>query len=154
MGEAAMSEQTIDEVRGQELDKLAEAMCANALRSDTPQLSHQAYIRAVGIAAVATALAVTPADAESGIASIFDGGKTANGRYLTAHDWSVAHRSIRLGSLVRITNVRDGRSVTAPVRDRGPYVKTRIVDCLPRVAAALSINGLGAVILTIISGGH
>ena len=81
-----MSEQTIDEVRGQELDKIAEAMCSNALRSDTPLLSHQAYIRAVGIAAAATALAVTPTDAESGIASIFDGGKTAGGRHLTAHD--------------------------------------------------------------------
>jgi rare lipoprotein A len=152
-GEAAMSEQTIDEVRGQELDKIAEAMCSNALRSDTP-LSHQAYIRAVGIAAVATALAVTPTDAESGIASIFDGGKTASGRHLTAHDWAVAHKTIRLGSLVRITNVRNGRSVTAPVRDRGPYVKSRIVDCLPRVAAALGINGLASVILTIISKGH
>jgi rare lipoprotein A len=149
-----MSEQAIDEVRGQELDKLAEAMCSNALRSDTPLLSHQAYIRAVGIAAVATALAVTPADAESGIASIFDGGKTASGRHLTAHDWAVAHRTIRLGSLVRITNVRNGRSVTAPVRDRGPYVKSRILDCLPRVARALGINGLAAVLLTIISRGH
>jgi rare lipoprotein A len=55
---------------------------------------------------------------------------------------------------VRVTNVRNGRSVAAPVRDRGPYVKSRIVDCLPRVAAALGINGLGAVILTIISGRH
>jgi hypothetical protein len=81
-----MSEQAIDEVRGQELDKLAEAMCSNALRSDTPLLSHRAYIRAVSVAVVATALAVTPADAESGIASIFDGGKTAGGRHLTAHD--------------------------------------------------------------------
>jgi rare lipoprotein A (peptidoglycan hydrolase) len=50
---------------------------------------------------------------------------------------------------VPITNVRNGRRVTAPVRDRGPYVKTRIVDCLPRVAAVLGINGLAAVILTI-----
>jgi rare lipoprotein A (peptidoglycan hydrolase) len=111
-----MSEQTIDEVRGQELDKLAEAMCSNALRSNTPLLSHQAYIRAVGIAAVATVLAVTPADAESGIASIFDGGKTASGRHLTANGWAVAHKTIRLGLLVRISNVRNGRSVTAPVR--------------------------------------
>ena len=112
--------QASDHIR--ELDKLAEAMCSNALRSDASLLSHQAYIRAVGIPAVATALAVTPADAESGTASIFYGGKIASGRHLTAHDWAVAHKAIRLGSLVRITNVRSGRRVTAPVRDRGPYV--------------------------------
>jgi rare lipoprotein A len=84
---------------------------------------------------------------------VFSGGHTVDGRYLGRQDWAVGHRTLPLGTHVRLTH--NGRSIVAQVRDRGPYAdpRHRIVDVLPRISAVLALNGLARVILTVI-GGH
>jgi rare lipoprotein A len=83
---------------------------------------------------------ILPSQAQIGLASIFSGGRTARGDYLHGHEWAIAHRWLPLGTKVLITNKRNGRQVVAVIRDRGPYVRGRIIDCLPRVAYALGFN--------------
>ncbi len=56
------------------------------------------------------------------------GNKTADGTVLTPKTRGVAHKTLPLGTQVRITDPRTGRSVTAPVIDRGPYHGNREYD--------------------------
>ena len=56
------------------------------------------------------------------------GNKTADGTVLTPNTRGVAHKTLPLGTQVRITDPRTGRSVTAPVIDRGPYHGNREYD--------------------------
>jgi rare lipoprotein A len=64
----------------------------------------------------------------------FHGRQTASGEIFDSGDLTMAHRSLPLGSEVRVTNLDNGRSVVLRVNDRGPYVDGRIAD-LSRAAA-------------------
>lgn len=77
------------------------------------------------------------AKTEVGIASIFTGGHTSDGRFLSRGDWGVAHKTLPIGTKIMITNRLTNAHVIVPVRDRGPYIRGRIVDCLPAVATML-----------------
>jgi len=65
----------------------------------------------------------------------FEGRSTASGEPYRAAKYTAAHRSLPFGTLLRVTNVRNGRSVVVRVNDRGPFHARRIVD-LSRAAAA------------------
>ena len=69
---------------------------------------------------------------EKGIASWygepFHGRRTANGEVYDMFGLSAAHRLLPLGSQIKVTNLKNGRSVTVPVNDRGPFVRGRILD--------------------------
>jgi hypothetical protein len=65
----------------------------------------------------------------------FEGRPTASGETYRAAGMTAAHRTLPFGSLVRVTNLRNGRSVVVRVNDRGPYHARRVVD-LSRAAAA------------------
>src|SRR5512135_76488 len=65
----------------------------------------------------------------------FQGRRTASGEIFNTRALTMAHRSLPLGSHVRVTNLDNGRSVVLRVNDRGPYVRGRIAD-LSRAAAA------------------
>ena len=58
----------------------------------------------------------------------FQNRKTAIGERYQAGQNTAAHRSLPFGSQVRVTNVRNGRSVVVRINDRGPYVRGRIID--------------------------
>jgi len=89
--------------------------------------------------------------AESGIASIYpyDGEKTANGKHANPSGLTAAHRTLPLGTHVRVTNQRNGRSVTVRINDRGPFVRSRVIDLAPAGALALGFSGLARVKLEI-----
>jgi rare lipoprotein A len=76
---------------------------------------------------------------ERGVASWygpgFHRGKTSNGEVFDMHGVSAAHKTLPLPSYVRVTNLKNGRSITVRVNDRGPFKDTRIID-LSRSAAA------------------
>ena len=72
--------------------------------------------------------------------SFHHGRPTANGDRFDMYALTAAHRTLRLGTRVRVTNLANGKSVVVRVNDRGPYIKGRILD-LSRGAAAV----LGAV---------
>jgi rare lipoprotein A len=90
------------------------------------------------------------ASAQSGIASVYSGGRTANGEHASAAGLTAAHRSLPFGTMVRVTNDRNGRSVVVRIDDRGPFVHGRIIDLTPAAARALGFSGLAHVTVTVI----
>ncbi len=84
---------------------------------------------------------------ETGIASWygddFHGKRTANGEIYDQHTVSAAHRTLPLPSLVRVTNLENGRSMVVRVNDRGPFARGRIIDMSRRGAEALGFYGPG-----------
>ena len=69
---------------------------------------------------------------ETGMASYyaekFHRRKTASGERLNNYALTAAHKTLPLGSKVIVTNLRNGKSVTVRITDRGPFVKGRIID--------------------------
>ena len=78
---------------------------------------------------------------EVGIASWygpdFHAKRTANGEKYNMHSLTAAHRTLPLPSIVKITNLENGRSLVVRVNDRGPYARNRIVDVSKKVAQLL-----------------
>ena len=89
----------------------------------------------------------TGAMAESGIASVYaySGSKTASGERANPGGLTAAHRTLAFGTHVRVTNRRNGRSVTVRINDRGPFVRGRVIDITPAGARALGFSGLAPV---------
>lgn len=74
----------------------------------------------------------------------FQGKKMANGKHFNMHNPTIiAHKSLPLGTTVRLTNLRNGRSAIAQVQDRGPYVRGRCVDVSKALAIKLGYIGSG-----------
>jgi rare lipoprotein A len=69
----------------------------------------------------------------------FTGRKMANGRRFDPGSVSVAHRTLPFGTTVLVTHLGNGRSTTAVVEDRGPFVQGRIIDLSPRLAEHLGM---------------
>jgi rare lipoprotein A len=88
--------------------------------------------------------------AQSGIAAIYaySGEKTASGEKAHPGGLTAAHRTLPFGTQVKVTNKRNGRSVTVRINDRGPFVRGRIIDLTPAAARALGFNGLAPVEVT------
>ncbi|MBU6339614.1 MAG: septal ring lytic transglycosylase RlpA family protein [Rickettsiales bacterium] len=84
---------------------------------------------------------------ESGMASWygtdFHGKKTANGEIFNAKSVTAAHRTLPLPSMVRITNLKNGKMVMARVNDRGPFSKARIIDVSEEAASLLDFKRQG-----------
>jgi rare lipoprotein A len=75
--------------------------------------------------------------------SYFHGRATASGEPYNMYDLTAAHRKLPLGSLVRVTNLRNGRAVVVRINDRGPYVAPRIIDVSYSVARILEFKAQG-----------
>ncbi len=88
--------------------------------------------------------------AQSGIASIYSGGRTANGETASAHRLTAAHRTLPFGTMVKVTNRKTGRSVVVRINDRGPFVRGRVIDVTPAAARALGFSGLAPVDLAVV----
>jgi rare lipoprotein A len=82
--------------------------------------------------------------ASHGIASFYtEGTKTASGEKFNTHELTAAHPTLPFGTRLRVTNVASGQSVTVRVNDRGPYVRSRIVDVSYAAAETLGMVGGG-----------
>jgi rare lipoprotein A len=68
-------------------------------------------------------------------------GRTASGGHATA--FTAAHRSLPLGSKVRVTNLRNNRSVVVTITDRGPFTRGRVIDVSKKAAKALEFRSKG-----------
>ena len=58
----------------------------------------------------------------------FHGKKTANGEKYNMYTYTAAHKSLPFNTKVKITNLKNNRSVIVRINDRGPFVKGRIID--------------------------
>ncbi|WP_071191801.1 septal ring lytic transglycosylase RlpA family protein [Trichormus sp. NMC-1] len=82
-----------------------------------------------------------------GIASWYgydwSGNKTASGERFNPEAFTAAHRSLPMGTKVRVTNTRNGRSVVVRINDRGPYIGGRIIDLSVGAARILGMISSG-----------
>jgi rare lipoprotein A len=88
---------------------------------------------------------------EFGDASWYDlvGSRTADGEWLDTETLTAAHRTLPLGSIVKVTNLDTGRSVIVRINDRGPWRRRFIIDLSPRAAEELGMvrSGVAAVMV-------
>ena len=73
----------------------------------------------------------------------FHNGITANGELYDMHGLTAAHRTLPLPSIVRVTNLQNGRSLVLRVNDRGPFVNNRVIDVSMRAAQMLGFKDQG-----------
>jgi rare lipoprotein A len=82
-----------------------------------------------------------------GVASFYgydgSGSQTASGERFNPEGMTAAHRSLPLGTKVRVTNTRNGRSVVLRINDRGPYIRGRIIDVSAGAARILGMMSSG-----------
>jgi rare lipoprotein A len=68
---------------------------------------------------------------------------TASGRRFDMYELTAAHRTLPLGTRLRVTNLSNGRSVTVTITDRGPFVKGRVIDLSYAAARRIDMIGPG-----------
>lgn len=85
---------------------------------------------------------------QMGLASWYgaeSGRETASGETFDPGQLTAAHRKLPFNSLVRVTNLRNGRSVEVRINDRGPYAQKRILDLSTAAADRLEMKKSGVV---------
>jgi rare lipoprotein A len=101
------------------------------------------------------AVAAAPASAAErlGVAAICTqaGGMTASGEHFLPEKLTAAHRTLPFGTMVRVTNLRNGRTVVVRINDRGPFNKGRLIDVSPAAAKLLQFSGLTLVTLDVVT---
>jgi rare lipoprotein A len=75
----------------------------------------------------------------------FNGRRTANGERYDMTAWTCAHRTLPLGSWVKVTNLLNRKTIFLRVNDRGPVPESQIVDLSYAAARKIGISGLGKV---------
>ena len=75
--------------------------------------------------------------------SEFHGRRTASGERYDEGELSAAHRTLPFGTRVRLTNLKNGRTVVVTITDRGPFRRGRIVDVSKRAARELGFLRAG-----------
>ena len=84
---------------------------------------------------------------EIGIASWYGtkhhGGPTANGERFDMHDYTAAHRSLPIGTKVRVLNLKNGKEIIVRINDRGTFKKGRIIDLSRAAAKAIGFLRVG-----------
>ncbi len=73
----------------------------------------------------------------------FHGRKTASGERFNQEGLTAAHKTLPLGTRVRVTNLRNGESVDVKINDRGPYHKGRVLDLSKGAAREIGMLGAG-----------
>jgi rare lipoprotein A len=104
------------------------------------------------LALLLAASAPAAAAAKPLIASICTqkGNITSSVESFSAAKFTAAHRTLPFGTMVRVTNMRNGRTVIVRINDRGPFSKGRAIDVSPAAAKVLRFSGLAPVTLEVI----
>ncbi len=158
-------------VGGLGLAPLAASTAATPSESALPLEASAEIAATVELVPLAAAPVAAPADSQpadvetatgtpmgSGSASYyagkFHGRRTASGETFDNGAMTAAHRSLPFGSLLRVTNPANGRSVVVRINDRGPFTRGRLIDVSRAAADELGIvaRGHGTVELELIEG--
>lgn len=90
-----------------------------------------------------------PLFTQTGLASFYgatqQGNQTADGAKFDRKGFTAAHRTLAFGTIVRVTNIQNGRMVKVAINDRGPEVKDRIIDLSSAAAHVLGMKKHGVV---------
>jgi rare lipoprotein A len=88
-----------------------------------------------------------PISVETGLASWYGGPyhnrRGSNGEIYNMHAMTAAHRTLPLGSIVRVTNMKTGRAALVRITDRGPFVEGRILDLSEAAAKKVDVWQVG-----------
>ena len=84
----------------------------------------------------------------------FHGNQSASGEVFNQNALTAAHRSLPFGTMVRVTNLDNGRSVVVRINDRGPYSGGRVIDLSAGAAQMVGMmqTGVAPVQLDVIDG--
>lgn len=90
---------------------------------------------------------------EQGVASWygkkFHGKPTSSGEIYDMHSMTAAHKTLPLPTQVRVTNLRNGRSVVVKVNDRGPFIDNRLIDMSYAAASQLDMIKSGTTLVEV-----
>ncbi|MFW6262175.1 MAG: septal ring lytic transglycosylase RlpA family protein [Spirochaetota bacterium] len=75
----------------------------------------------------------------------FQGRTTANGEVFDTNELTAAHKTLPFGTVVRVTNLKNGLDVEVRINDRGPFVEGRIIDLSRAAADAIDMTADGVV---------
>lgn len=109
------------------------------------------FVCAAALSAATVFATASTASAQCGRASWygpgFHGRTTANGERFNQGALTAAHKSMRFGTKLRVTNKSNGKSVIVRINDRGPYIKGRFLDLSKGAASKIGMikTGSGAV---------
>jgi rare lipoprotein A len=86
------------------------------------------------------------------VAAIYSatGGMTASGETYSPAKLTAAHRTFPFGTMVRVTNLHNGRTVIVRINDRGPFTKGFIIDLTQAAAKELHFSGITPVTLDVV----
>ncbi len=73
----------------------------------------------------------------------FHGKRTSNGERFNMYDYTCAHKSLPFGTILRVTNLSNGKTCDVRVNDRGPFVASREIDLSKAAAVKLDMIGRG-----------
>lgn len=73
----------------------------------------------------------------------FHGRRTANGEVYDQYELTAAHRTLPLGTRIKVTNERTGKFVVVRINDRGPFIKGRVVDLSRGAAKVIGLTATG-----------
>ena len=128
-------------------------MSAGSEFVQTIVLAH-ALITGAIVGMTSQVFAADRSDSSSGIASVYDqssGATTASGEPLREDAMTAAHRTLPFGTMVRVTNRRNGQVAFVRINDRGPFVRGRVIDVSRAAGRALGLSGLVEVSLEVVS---
>ena len=75
----------------------------------------------------------------------FVGRKTSSGERFNQNDFSCAHKKLKFGSIVKVTNLENHKTTLVKVNDRGPFSRNRIIDLSKRSSNMIDANGTSSV---------
>ena len=95
--------------------------------------------------AIIAGVALAHAGTGEGSASWYalDGNRTANGEIMDSTRMTAAHRTLPMGTRLKVVNPRNGRAVVVRINDRGPFIKGRVLDLSKGAAKILGFVGRG-----------
>ena len=125
-------------------------LAANSVANDLAPASEKTPAKHSAVSAIKHWLEVGQA---SWYGLKFQGKPTATGEKFDMNSLTCAHRSLPLGSWIRVTNLRNRKSVLVRVNDRGPVSDDRIIDLSYAAARAVGLGGLGKVKLEPVAAG-
>ncbi|MEM6362373.1 MAG: septal ring lytic transglycosylase RlpA family protein [Bacteroidota bacterium] len=109
------------------------------------QLTTFTVIFIIGLLAFPTQNGVYEKGKASYYADKFKGRPTASGAKYMPNKLTAAHKKLPFGTLVKVTNLKNGKSVKVTINDRGPFIKGRIIDLSKAAAKKIDLIKDGVV---------
>ena len=128
-------------------NKIILSLIIISIMSCGPSIAYGDYINSEGMTRKQIEAIKDHPQVQIGIASYygskFHKKRTANGEIFNMYKVSAAHKTLPLGTKVRVINLKNGRSLTMTINERGPYVKGRDIELTYKAAQKLGFVNQG-----------